>query len=343
MINNKGLEVVTIALLLEPLKIKSLNLANRLVMPPLATAKAEDDGSVSKQLLDYYAEKSKGGYIALVIIEHSYVRPDGKAIKNQLSVADDSMIKGLKQLAEVIHGNGTKAVMQISHAGVRTNEEIIGTKPVGPSAVVNPREGNVPREISEAEISQIIKAFGDAARRVKEAGFDGVEIHSAHGYLLNQFLSPVTNQREDRYGGSLSNRMRIHLEIIEAVQTAVEKDFPVFLRLGADDFIEGGTTIEDSKMAAREFVHAGVDILDISGGLLGYNIPDLSGQGYFAHLSEAIKQVVEVPVILTGGITEAQAAEDLLAAGKADLIGVGRAILKDSDWARRAIGYFSET
>jgi 2,4-dienoyl-CoA reductase-like NADH-dependent reductase (Old Yellow Enzyme family) len=328
---------MTIALLLEPLQINKLNLSNRLVMPPLASAKAEADGSVSPKLLDYYDEKSAGGYISLIIIEHSYISPEGKASNNQLSVAEDSNIAGLKQLAEVIHRNGSKAVMQINHAGVRANEEITGTMPLGPSAVINPREGNIPREITQTEISHIIKAFAIAAGRVKQAGFDGVEIHVAHGYLLSQFLSPLTNQREDEYGGSLSKRLRIHLEIIKAVRTAVGKDFTVLVRLGADDFIDGGTTIADSQIAAQEFVKAGADILDISGGLLGYSIPGLSGQGYFAPLSEAIKKVVSVPVILTGGISEVQAAEKLLFEGKADLIGVGRAILKDSNWARNAV------
>lgn len=325
------------AYLLQPLRIKTLHLKNRLVMPPLATAKSEADGRVSQKLLDYYDEKSRGGYIPLIIIEHSFICPEGKAGNNQLSVAEDSNIEGLSELASVIHRNGSQAVMQISHAGARAVEEIIGTTPAGPSAVLNPREGNIPHALDTTEIACIVKAFAEAAGRVKKAGFDGVEIHSAHGYLLSQFLSPLTNKREDRYGGNLTKRLQIHLEVIKAVRDTVGDDFTVLLRLGAEDYIEGGTTIDDSKIAAREFEKAGIDILDISGGLLGYNIPGLSGQGYFAPLSEAIKKVVDVPVILTGGITEASAAEKLLAEGKADLIGVGRAIFHDSDWARKAV------
>jgi 2,4-dienoyl-CoA reductase-like NADH-dependent reductase (Old Yellow Enzyme family) len=227
--------------------------------------------------------------------------------------------------------------MQLNHAGSRANETLTGLAAVGPSAVSNPREGIMPRQLSQTEIAGIVQAFYEAAVRVKKAGFDGVEIHSAHGYLLNQFLSPLTNQRQDEYGGNPINRVRIHLEVIKAVRAAVGKDYPVLLRLGATDFIDGGTTIADSQMAAQAFEKAGVDIIDISGGMLGYIIPGLSGQGYFASLSEAIKEVVSIPVILTGGITEAQAAEQLLAEGKADLIGVGRAILKDSNWARNAV------
>lgn len=329
-------------LLLEPLQAGSLLLNNRLVMPPMATSKAEPDGKVSQAILDYYAEKSKGGYIALIIVEHSFISQEGKASKNQLSVADDIVVESLRKLAEVIHRNGSRGIIQINHAGSTAEKEVTGIVPVGPSAVVNPRKRNdVPHELTKKEIANIITAFQNAAGRVKKAGFDGVEIHSAHGYLLNQFFSPLSNKRTDEYGGNVLNRIRIHLEVIEAVRKIVGNDFPILLRLGASDYIEEGTTIEDSLIAAREFENAGVDILDISGGFCGYTIPGTTGQqGYFATLTEAIKKKVSIPVILTGGITEAKAAEQLLADGKADLIGVGRAILSDSEWAKHAIENF---
>ncbi|HEX3033358.1 MAG TPA: NADH:flavin oxidoreductase [Bacillota bacterium] len=323
--------------LLEPLQAGSLALHNRLVMPPMATAKAEADGTVSQAVLDYYQEKSQGGYFSLIIVEHAFISPVGQASKNQLSVADDRVLEGLRSLAQVIQRNGSKAVMQINHAGSASSEEATGKTAVGPSAVSHPRHEKVPRELSKGEITGIVQSFQDAARRVKGAGFDGVEVHSAHGYLLNQFFSPLTNRRTDEYGGSVQNRIRLHLEVIAAVRTAVGPDFPILLRLGACDYKEGGTTVADSQIAAQEFAKAGVSILDISGGVFGYNSPDSAGQGYFAPLTAAIKEVVEIPVILTGGITEPQAAEQLLENKKADLIGVGRAVLKDSDWAKRAI------
>lgn len=323
--------------LLKPLQAGTLKLCNRLVMPPMATAKAEPDGKVSQEILNYYKEKSEGGYIPLIIIEHSFITLQGKASKSQLSVSDDSTIEGLRKLANVIHENGSKAIMQLNHAGSAAKEEVIGTPTVGPSAVANPRQGDMPSELTSNEIEDVIQAFYDSARRTKEAGFDGVEIHSAHGYLLNQFFSPLTNKREDEYGGSIHNRIRIHLKVIEAVRSAVGEDFPILLRLGAADYMEGGSTLEDSQIAAQEFEKAGVDILDISGGFCGYNVPGSTEQGYFAPLTEAIKKVVSIPVILTGGITEVKAAEQLLAEGKADLIGVGRAVFKDSKWAQRAI------
>lgn len=323
--------------LIKPLAKCKLTLNNRLVMPPMATGKSEEDGRVSKELLDYYDEKSKSGYISLFIIEHSFITQKGKASEGQLSVADDGVVEGLKKIANTIHENGSKAVMQINHAGSAASKNVTGYEPVGPSPIVNPRKGEIPKELSKKDIKNIIENFADAAGRVKEAGFDGVEIHSAHGYILNQFFSPLTNKRTDEYGGDILSRIRIHLEIINEVRGVVGDDFPILLRLGASDYMEGGILIEDSKIASIEFEKAGVDILDISGGLCGYSVPGLTGQGYFSLLTEAIKEVVSIPVILVGGITEADAAEKLLSTGKADLIGVARAIYKDSSWAEKAI------
>jgi NADPH2 dehydrogenase len=325
-------------LLLKPLQAGSLNLSNRLVMPPMATSKAEPDGKVSKATLDYYAEKSEGGYISLIIIEHNFISRQGKASNNQMSIAEDSVIQNLRKLSGIIHRNGSKCIIQINHAGSAADKEIIGSIPVGPSAVSNPRaDHGIPHALTKAEISDIVTDFKNAARRVKEAGFDGVEIHSAHGYLLNQFLSPLTNKRTDEYGGNILNRIRFHLEVIAAVKKEVGADFPIFIRLGASDYTEGGTRIEDSVIASQAFEKAGVSVIDVSGGFCGFTRSDAAELSYFGALSEAIKKNVSIPVLLTGGITDSDSAEQLLDEGKADLIGVGRAILKDSQWAKNAI------
>lgn len=321
----------------KPLETGQLILKNRLVMPPMATSTSDIDGLVSKELLDYYDEKSQGGYISLIIIEHSFIAPEGKAHQAQLSISSDKDIEGLKKLSDIIHKNGSKTVMQINHAGSAANQDITGYQAVGPSAIVNPRQGVRPKELTKAEIKNIIDEFAAAALRVKKAGFDGVEIHSAHGYLLNQFFSPLTNHRSDEYGGDVLGRITIHLEIIKAIRNSVGDDFPILLRLGASDYMKGGSTIKDSEIAAVEFEKAGISILDISGGFCGFIVKGLSGEGYFSPLTEAIKKVVSIPVILTGGITDVIAAEKLLAEHKADLIGVGRAIYKDSKWAENAI------
>ena len=323
--------------LLKPLKVGSLELSNRLVMPPMATSKSDSKGKISQEIIDFYVEKSKGGYISLIIVEHSFISQEGKASDNQMSVAEDCMVDGLKELSEVIQKNGSKAVMQINHAGSSADEKVTGKTIVGPSPIINPRKETVPKELTKDEIATIVQDFKNAARRVKEAGFDGVEIHSAHGYLLNQFLSPLTNKRTDEYGGDIHNRIRIHLEVITAIKQVVGDDFTILLRLGASDYTEGGTSIEDSQVAAVEFEKAGVEILDISGGLCGYNANGETGQGYFYPLTVAMKKVVSIPVILTGGIKKADIAEELLSDNKADLIGVGRAILNNSKWAKKAI------
>ena len=324
--------------LLEPLTHGKLTLHNRLVMPPMATAKAGANGEMTDELLAYYDEKSAGGALGLVITEHCYINMRGRNRVGQPSIAEDDTVEGWSRLADILHRNGTKAVLQINHAGGATTREATGFQTVAPSDITSPvGPGEIPRPLTEDEIATIVGQFASAARRVRDAGFDGVEIHSAHGYLLDQFFSPITNKRTDRYGGGVLDRIRIHLEVISAVRVAVGDDFPVLLRLGAVDYLEGGSQVVDAMIAAGEFERAGIDLLDISGGLQGYLRPGHDEPGYFADITEAIKRVVEIPVILTGGVTDPQQAEALLAEGKADLIGVGRAILKDSEWAKRAV------
>ena len=316
-----------------PLLHGKLELHNRLVMPPMATALADHDGRVNKDVLDYYQEKANGGYIALVIVEHSFVDVSGKASERQMSAASDSDIAGLRKLAAVIQANGAKAALQINHAGSAGIAEEV----VGPSAVAHPNKQRVPTALTQPQIKDIVAQFQAAAVRAREAGFDAVEIHAAHGFLLNQFYSPLTNHRTDEYGGNILGRIRLHLEIIKAVREAVGEDFPLLLRLGGCDYHPGGSTVEDSVIAAQAFAGAGIDLLDISGGMFGFMKSSSREPGYFADVSTAVKQAVDLPVILTGGITLRQEADALLAAGTADLIGVGRAILKDSQWAKNAL------
>ncbi len=269
---------------------------------------------------------------------YGYVSPEGKAGKGQLSIADDDSITGLKRLTTVIHGNGTKVMAQISHAGGAASSEITGKSVYGASSVPMPRTGFVPVEMSFMDIRKVIHDFTNAAVRAKQAGFDGIEIHSAHGYLLNQFYSPLTNKRVDEYGAqTLDGRLKLHMEIIKSIRSEVGNDYPIAVRLGACDYVDGGSTLQDGVAAAKMLEQAGVDLLDISGGFCGYIRPGSKEQGYFGEITKAIKALVNIPVILTGGITEAAMAELLLKNGEADLIGVGRAILQNSLWAKNAI------
>lgn len=322
----------------KPFNNGKLQFKNRLVMPPMATAKSMG-GKVTQELLDYYKDKSNGGYIGLIITEHCFVSKEGMASAHQLSIAEDSDIEGLKQLVQCIHQNKTKVFAQISHAGMQAKEEIISCTPLAPSAVSSPRkkEAPLPHPMTLNQIHTVKEHFIQAAVRAQKAGFDGVEIHSAHGYLLNQFYSPLTNKRNDSYGGNLENRIRVHLEIIQEIKKQCGESFPVALRLGACDYLDGGSTLDDALYACLAFEKAGVDLIDISGGFSGYIHPTNHEQGYFSDVTEALKKKLHIPVILTGGIVDKTAAERLLQENKADLIGVGRAILKNSNWSKEAI------
>ncbi len=320
-----------------PLYVGTLQLHNRLVLPPMASGKPDEAGHVTDGMLRYYAEKSQGGCLALVIAEHAYVSLQGRAHKNQLSIASDETIPGLARLASVVHQNGGKIFAQISHAGGAAKPDETGLPVLAPSSCA---EGRVQaeREAAPEELRLVARQFADAAVRAQEAGFDGVEIHSAHGYLLNQFYSPLTNRRTDGYGGEVQGRIRLHREVIRAVREAVGPDYPLSLRLGVYDDCPGGNGMEQAVAAGRALCAEKIDLLSVTGGMTGYLVKGREGQqGHFQDISAALKQAVDTPILLTGGITEIQAAEALLESGKADLIGVGRAMLRNSHWAEQAL------
>lgn len=323
------------ALLFTEFQLKGLRLKNRVVMPPMANNLATEAGEVTDRLVEHYARRA--ATVGLIIVEHAYTLPEGRINANQLGVYDDGLVAGLRRITEAVHQAGGKVALQITHGGSAAPAEVIMQAPVAPSPVPHPLGGDLPTPLRVEELGRIVEAFARAARRVKEAGFDVVEVHGAHGYLLNQFYSPLTNHRTDEYGGSRGARLRFPLEVARAVRTAVGPEYPVFFRLGADDRLPGGLTVEDAVWAAPLLAEAGVDLLDVSGGICGSRPEGLSGQGYFSPLSAAVRKVSAVPVLLTGGITEPAAAEELLRRGRADLVGVGRALLRDPDWAVKAM------
>jgi len=315
--------------LLDPLEVKGLTLRNRIVMPPMQTGLATTEGIVTDSLVEHYVQRSKA--LGLLIVEHSYVSPEGKLSQRQLGICDDSLVSGLRKLSASIHATGTPVVMQINHAGRNASKEVTGMQPVGPSPVGNARELRV------EEIEALSQAYAMAAERAIRAGFDGVEVHGAHGFLLNQFFSPLTNGRRDKYGGSLENRIRFPLEVVGKVREKLDGKLLLY-RLGSDDLDSKGTRIEDSKRFAVELEEAGVDILDVSGGLCGGSPASLQGvQGYFVPQAHEIKKVVDIPVIGVGGITEPEYANKLIQEGRVNLVAAGRALLNDPDWAVKAI------
>jgi len=314
--------------LLDPLKVKGLTLKNRIVMPPMQTSLATVEGAVTDSLVEHYIRRSKA--LGLLIVEHCYVSREGRLSENQLGIYNDNLVGGLEKLSSRIHATGTPVVIQINHAGRTTSMEITGMKPVAPS----PSENS--RELGIEEIETLVEAFTIAAGRAMRAGFDGVEVHGAHGFLLNQFFSPLANRRRDKYGGSLENRMRFPLEVVERVKETVGGRLLLY-RLGSDDLDPAGTRIEDSKIFAVKLEQAGVDIIDVSGGLCGSRPSQLQDrQGYFIPQAQQIKSVVDIPVIGVGGIKEPEYAHIVIKEGKADLVAIGRTLLKDPDWATKA-------
>ncbi len=323
--------------LLSPLSFAGLTFRNRIVMPPMWSGQATPDGAVTDAIVEYHRCRAAAG-CGLVVVEHSFVHPRGRASATQIGSHDDRLLPGLTRLAAAIKAEGAVACLQISHAGPRTSMAVAGARPLGPSAVKHQfsQDGEVPEAAGLADIAHVIAAFGRAAVRARHAGFDAVEIHGAHGFLLSQFLSPLSNVRDDEYGGSEENRRRLHLEVIAEVRTCVGLDFPVFIRLGATDDAPGGLGLEAGVEAAVQFVRSGVDLIDVSGGLQGSRGAG-KGPGYFVPCAEAIKKSVNVPVIVTGGISEPAHADQVVREGRADLVGIGRAMLNDANWARAAI------
>ena len=316
-------------MLRDPITVNRLTLRNRIVMPPMATGKAVD-GRPGAELAAYYAARAKA--TGLIIVEHAYVSPEGMAHRGQLSLAEDSVIPAFRKLTDAVRQMGAAVFAQINHAGAQAKDT--GLPALSPSGIALRERPDPPRAMTEGDIIGVKDSFVAAALRAKEAGFDGVAIHSAHGYLLNQFYSPLTNRREDAYtGNTLAGRTRLHAEILRAVRKAVGEDYPVAIRFGACDYMDGGSRIEEIPEACRIFADAGADLLDISGGLNGYTVKGRTQPGWFDELSIPAKESVNIPVLLTGGITRADEAEALLLRGAADLIGVGRAMLKDPDWA----------
>jgi NADPH2 dehydrogenase len=315
--------------LLDSLEVKGLTLNNRIVMPPMHTGLATAEGAVTDNLIEHYVRRSKA--LGLLIVEHSYVSLDGRLSKRQLGIYTDSLVSGLEKLSSRVHATGTPVVIQINHAGRVASMEITGMKPVAPSP-----DGSA-RELRIEKIEALVEAFAKAAERAMRAGFDGVEVHGAHGFLLNQFFSPLANRRRDKYGGSLENRMRFPLEVVERVKEKVGGRLLLY-RLGSDDLDPAGIKIEDSKKFAVKLEQAGVDIIDVSGGLCGSRPAEFEDRrGYFIPQAQQIKKTVNIPVIGVGGITEPEYADTVIQEEKVDLVAVGRALLKDPDWATKAI------
>ena len=329
--------------ILELMTMRGLTARNRLWLPPMCMYTVEaQDGVVTDWHVVHYASRAVGGF-GTVIVEATAVTPEGRLSPYDLGLWSDEQVAGQRRLVEAIHAGGALAGIQIGHGGRKSGTApwrpkvegartgtLEGWELLAPSAIPYP-EHAVPAELDESGINRIVEAFAAAARRAVEAGYDVVEIHGAHGYLIHEFRSPLSNQRTDSYGGSAENRQRFPLEVVRAVREAVGTDTVLDIRLSASDWADGGVTGEETAAFSRELVEAGVDVLHISSG---GNVPAAVpvGPGYQLPLAQQVRQAVAgtgVPVVGVGLIEEAAQAEQALITGQVDAIAVGRAALRD--------------
>jgi len=336
--------------LFQPIAVNGCTIRNRIVQPAQGTGFTDADGSVTPRLVAFHEAKARGG-VGLIVFEATAVDPVGKISPIQPMLDDDRFIPGFATLAERVHHHGARILVQLCHHGRMSTSLFTGSQPVGPSARPHAwrtvhkkphwfRPPERARALSEREIAEIVQRFGAAARRAKEAGLDGVEIHGAHGYLISEFLSPLTNRRRDRYGGDRERRLRFALEIVEEVRRQVGPDFLVSFKINGADYVEGGQTLADTCWYAERLAAAGIDLLSVSAGIYGALPPTIppmwEPHGLFLHLAAAVKQHVAIPVVGGGRIVDPRHAEELLRDGKADLIAMGRALMADPDLPRKA-------
>lgn len=322
--------------LLEPGIIGNMKVRNRMVMPPMGTNYADQSGFVTERLVRYYRERAGGG-MGLIIVEIAAVAPEGKAIARQIGIWADKFIPGLRHLAREVQKHGARIAIQLHHAGRQTSSDRTGAQPVAPSPIPCPVCAETPRELSIEEIEGLVSAFGHAARRAREAGFDALELHGTHGYLINQFLSPYSNRREDRYGADGEGRLRFCMEVIDSVRKSTGKDFPLIFRMNANEYMDGGLALEDARKLAPLLVERGIDCLHVSAGVYGSpapNVATMSGTPLpLVDYAGEIKKLVTVPVIAVGKIHDPEQGEQVLADRHADFVAIGRGSITDSHFA----------
>ena len=322
----------------EPFTIKHMTVKNRIVMTPMGTNYGEQNGEMSFLHINYYEQRAKGGTGLLIVENASVDSPQGSNGTTQLRIDQDNYIPRLFKLCETVHKHGSCIAIQINHAGASAQSARINMQPVSASDVPSKAGGEIPRPLEKDEIMHIVKKYGEAAKRAQIAGFDAVEIHAGHSYLISQFLSPLTNKRTDEFGGSLENRARLAKLVIEEVRRQVGPFFPIFVRISADEFMEGGNTLDDC-LDYLQYFQEEVDVFDVSAGLNGsiqYQIDaNYLPDGWRSYMAKAVKERYGKPCMTMGNIRNPQVAEDILARGDADLIGMGRGLIADPEWVNK--------
>jgi 2,4-dienoyl-CoA reductase-like NADH-dependent reductase (Old Yellow Enzyme family) len=323
------------AALFEETRLNGMVLANRFVRSATWEGMAGDDGGATPRLVDCMVALARGG-VGLIISSHAYVHRNGQAGPRQLGVYSNDLLPGLTAMADAVHQSNGKIVLQLAHAGFFADARQTGHPPLAVSNIEGIAKS--PRmELTQKEIGQIVLAFAEAATRAKNAGFDGVQIHSAHGYLLSQFLSPAFNRRTDEYGGSIENRAKALMDVLRAVRSAVGPDYPVLVKMNGRDDIDYGLGLEDSLEVGRMLAQGGIDAIELSGGFLtgGKLSPSRTGihseekEAYFRQEAKAMKEQTGVPLILVGGNRSFRMAERIVAEGAADYISMSRPLIRE--------------
>ena len=321
--------------LFEPSEINGLKLENRFVRSATWEGMATEDGACTQKLINLMAELARGG-VGLIISSHSYVQKVGQSGAGQLGIHNDDMIPGLQKMTDAVHNHRGKIISQLNHAGFFGNAKLSGQTPMAPSNVEGIAEG-ARKELTKENIQGIIAAFAAAAKRAQTAGFDGVQIHGAHGFLLSSFISPMFNHRTDEYGGSIENRARMPLEVLQAVREAVGSDYPVLIKMNCKEFTDNALMPEDFVQAGKMLADAGIDAIEVSGGLpisaktrpsqLGINKEEK--EAYFQEEAKALRKETDVALILVGGNRSFHVAQRLVDEGVADYISMSRPLIRE--------------
>ncbi len=328
--------------LFDETSIKGMLLNNRLVRSATWEGMCAPDGRPTQKLAAYYGNLARGG-VGLIITGYAYVRPDGKQLPGQLGVYDDAFAEELVALAGAVHRESGRICLQLVHVGGQTMAKVAGRQPVAPSAVAVDQYPETPAELSMEDIAALVTCFADGARRARSAGFDAVQLHAAHGYLINQFLSPLTNRRQDAYGGSIENRCRLLMEVYRAVRSAVGKDFPVLVKLNGSDNLPDGLVLDDALVAARLLDEEGVDAIEVSGGTpaSGNQTPVRQGidkreqEAYNLPLAYRMKNAVSCPIMVVGGLRSFEVAEGIIRREEADYVSFARPFIREPHLALR--------
>jgi len=323
------------SVLFTSIDIGSVRISNRFVRSATHDFMAADDGTATERQVQLFRNLAEGE-VGLIITGHIYVNPNGKASPRQAGISEDRFIEGLRRITEAVHAFPTKIFAQLAHAGRQTKEKICGCTPLAPSAVFEPLFKLTPKEMTKQEIVGIVSDFIQAARRAREAGFDGAQLHAAHGYLLSSFLSPHTNRRTDEWGGSTANRLRIVVEIVRGIRADLGRTFALIIKLNATDYMPAGLQLGESIEMAGVLEREGINGIEVSGGMSEAGIGSMwkglrseDEEGYFVESAWKFKQAVHVPIFGLGGNRAFRAMEKIVREGRADLISLSRPLIRD--------------